>query len=177
MQVLRDLRQLLHPKEFRIPAPVLPPDLAEAVRILERTLSAVPRQAEAAPQGIDGETLAAVGTGLWRLRRRMLEPGTDRPLDEMRRAYRHLESVLDALEQVDVKIYDHTGDVVPKGGVLKLDIIAFQPTAGVQRETVIETVRPTIYYQGRMLQMGQVIVGTPESLDSSTEGASGGSVS
>jgi hypothetical protein len=33
---------------------------------------------------------------------------------------------------------------------------------GFECEKVIETIKPSIHYKGQMIQMGQVIVGTPE---------------
>jgi hypothetical protein len=90
----------------------------------------------------------------------MLEPGTDRPLDEMRRAYRHLESVMDVAREAGLEIQDHTGAPFHSG--MALQVLAFQPTPGVQREKVEETIKPTIYLNGTMIQMGEVIVATPE---------------
>src|SRR5205823_4748853 len=106
---------------------------------------------------------ADVGTGLWRLRQKMVQPGTDRPLDEMRRAYRHLESIWDALVQAGVEILDHTGALFDSG--MSLRVIAFQPTPGLGHEKVIETIKPTIYYAGQPIQVGEVIVETPDILE------------
>jgi hypothetical protein len=104
---------------------------------------------------------ADVGTNVWRLRRTMLEPGTDAPRDEMRRAYRHLESIWHALTESGIEIQDHTGMQVPENGILGLKILAFQPADGILCETVIETVKPSIYCKERYVQVGEVIVGTP----------------
>jgi hypothetical protein len=87
----------------------------------------------------------------------------------MRRAYRHLESTWDALAQAGVQIRDHTGEPVPEGGIYALKTIAFQPTPGLSRETAIETIKPTIYYKDQMIQMGEVIIGTPEQPGNPTE--------
>lgn len=104
--------------------------------------------------------IANVGTGLWRMRQKMLQPGKDELSEEMRRVYRHFESVWDAVIQAGVEIQDHTDDLYGSGTTLR--VIAFQPTAGVEREVVAETLKPTIYFRGRMVQMGEVIVATPE---------------
>jgi hypothetical protein len=90
----------------------------------------------------------------------MVEPGTDRPLEEMRRAFRHLESLTDVVRGAGLEIQDHTG--APYHAGMALQVLAFQPTPGVQRERVGETVKPTIYHNGTMIQMGEVIVATPE---------------
>jgi hypothetical protein len=104
--------------------------------------------------------VADIGTGLWRMRQKMVKPGTDEPLEEMRRVYRHFESVWDSIVQAGADIQDHTDDLYSSGTSLR--VIAFQPTADIERETVTETLKPTIYFRGRLIQMGEVIVATPE---------------
>jgi len=68
----------------------------------------------------------------------------------------------DALAQAGVEIYDHTGEVVPDGGDYGLKVLARQPTPGVRREIVLETIRPSIRYQKRTIQMGEVVVAKPD---------------
>ena len=104
--------------------------------------------------------LADVGTSMWRLRQKMLHPGTERPFEEMRRAYRHLQSIWDAFTQANIEIQDHTNELFDSG--MSLKAITFQPMAGIGREMVIETIKPSIYFKGKMIQIGEVIVGTPE---------------
>jgi hypothetical protein len=163
MRVLTSLRQLKYPKEFRI-CPVVWP--VEIVSVIEQLLqrpepSSLPTQVIELPKE-QMRFLADVGTGLWRLRQKMVDPSTNRPLEEMRRAFRHLESVWDALTQAGVEILDHTGDPYDSG--LSIKVIAFQPTAGMVREKVVETIKPTVYFKGQPIQMGEVIVATPESV-------------
>ncbi len=104
--------------------------------------------------------LADVATELWRLRERMLQPGTDQPLAEMRRAYRSFESAWDTLMEAGISIEEHTGSSFIAG--MSLRVLAFQPTPGITRETVIQTLRPSVYYEQQLIQEGEVIVGTPE---------------
>jgi hypothetical protein len=103
--------------------------------------------------------LAKVATGVWRLRQRFLEPGSDRPREELRRPYRDVEALWDTLTEAGLEILDHTGKPYEPGESLK--VIAFQPAPGLDRERVVETVKPTVYLGGEWLQMGEVIVGTP----------------
>jgi hypothetical protein len=104
--------------------------------------------------------VAEIGTGLWRMRQKLVKPGTDEPIEEMRRVYRHFESVWDSIVQAGAEIQDHTHNLYGSGTTLR--VIAFQPTVGVDREIVTETLKPTIYFKGRLIQMGEVIVATPE---------------
>lgn len=165
------LRQLRYPAPFRIAEPPWPEGWEEALaRALAAPPPPAPRDATTppahatvapeVPPAPDPRWLADLGTGLWRLRQRMIEPGTDRPLDEMRRAFRHMESLLDVTREAGLEIQDHTG--APYHSGMTLVVLAFQPTPGVLRDKVDETIKPTIYHNGTMIQVGEVIVATPE---------------
>lgn len=157
------LRQFRHPREFRIAPPAFTAaDVAMLEELAEALRTPPPAPADSAtvvkpviPPGF----LNGVATNLWRLRQKMVEPGTDHPLEEMRRAFRHLQSAWDVLADAGVEIQDHTGATFDIGQ--SLHVIAFQPTPGLTGEQVIETIKPSVYYGGRMVQMGEVIVGTP----------------
>jgi hypothetical protein len=159
------LRQLRYPAPFRIAPPAVQADLRAGLEDLvarERARAPLPKPVESddSSPGPDPESLAAAATGLWRLRMRMMQKGTDQPLPEMRRAFRHLQSTWDALAGAGVEIQDHDGMPFDTGQTLS--VLAFQPGAGLDRERVIETVRPTVYLRGRCIQIGEVIVGTPD---------------
>jgi len=104
------------------------------------------------------ELLADIVTGLWRLRRRV-PAGADASGDQTRRIRRDLEALWDRLTEAGLEVRDHTGEAYDPGKSLR--VLAFQPTADVQREQVIETLKPTIYCRTQPLQLGEVIVGTP----------------
>lgn len=106
------------------------------------------------------QMIAGVGTGLWRMRQKMLDSETKEPLEEMRRVFRHFESVWDAFIQAGVEIQDHTNEVYDSG--LALRVIAFQPTPGIEREIITETIRPSIYFRKTPVQIGEVVVATPD---------------
>ncbi|MBI5576678.1 MAG: hypothetical protein HY896_10005 [Deltaproteobacteria bacterium] len=165
-----ELRQLYHPKEFQIPTVEWPADLIGAMERLSRGMldsqskgiQGVENHSDDAARRDEYRLFAEIGTGLWRLKRRMVHPQTGRPQEEMKRAFRHLESVWDTLVQAGFEIRDHTGDTMPEGGIYGLKVIAFQPAAGISRDVVIETVKPSVFRMNKMIQMGEVIVGTPE---------------
>jgi len=111
------------------------------------------------------DLLAEVGTGLWRLRLKMLSPGTKEPSEENRRSFKQLESILDTVREAGLQIRDHTGEAVPRGGVYTLKALAYEPTSGLATDRVTETIKPTIYFKDRLIQVGEVIIGTPEASD------------
>ncbi|MGA2032915.1 MAG: hypothetical protein ABSG68_11695 [Thermoguttaceae bacterium] len=161
------LRQWRFHSEFRIEPPIYPREfqtiLNELIRASESPTSASGQPStEHANSRVLARFLAEVGTNLWRLRLKMLQPGTDQPLEDMRRPYRHVQSMWDTLTQEGVDIHDHTGEIVPEGGVYGLKVLASQPTPGVGREMVLETIRPTIRYRKQTIQMGEVILAKPD---------------
>jgi len=158
--LLRNVRQWRYPREFRIEAPAWDDEIQPQLQCLIDALSTpLPP-----PVVFDEETyarvLADVATELWRLRDKMLQPGTDQPLAEMRRAYRSFESAWDALAEAGITMEEHTNSPFVAG--MSLRVLAFQPTSGIAREMVIQTLRPSVYYKQQLIQAGEVIVGTPD---------------
>jgi hypothetical protein len=162
MSTINNIRQRLQPREFRIEAFDLPDDLFDTLKKIAQY------EPPAAAPDPDAEHrsrfLADMATGVWRLRQKMLDPGTQRPKEQFRREYRHLESIWDVLTQAGVEIQDHTGQLFDAGQAIK--VLERVPTPNVKRERVHETVKPTIYYKGKQIQMGEVFVETP--MDSAT---------
>lgn len=166
MALLAGLRQQMFPRELRIPPPAWTSELLDALRGIASGGSESDGAGPSTDEGPREEErmafLADLGTGLWRLRQKLIDPESGQPPEELRRAFRHLESVWDALSQQGVRIQDHTGDPVPERGAYGLEALAYEETPGVTRDTVVETVRPSIFYRDRMIQMGQVIVAAPQ---------------
>lgn len=106
------------------------------------------------------KALAVIATNVWRAKGKMVDPDTGEALDEMKRPYRHVEAIIDALKQIDVEITDPVGRTYDVGMALK--VVATEPTPGLSKDTIKETIRPTVLWQGRFLQVGEVIVGTPQ---------------
>jgi hypothetical protein len=108
-----------------------------------------------------------IGCAAWKLRQKVFNQETGEPNEELRPLARHVSVICDRLSELGLQIQDHTGDSFDSGQ--SLEVLAFQPTDGITGETVLETVRPTIYFSGRRILMGQVIVGTPAT-DPSSQG-------
>jgi len=79
--------------------------------------------------------------------------------EEMKRVYRHVEAALENLREMGIEVKDHTGEAFDYGQSLK--VITTQPIQGITRETVIETIKPTIYFQEHLIQTGEVVIATP----------------
>jgi len=157
-----NLRQFLnYGKEFRIDAPRWI-NLSERITIEDIASLMQTPQPSTEIVSVDEKELTnlttEMGTTYWRLQRRL--PTHGEIPQEMKRVARDLESMGDSLKQAGIEIKDHTGDKYD--GHMTLRVIAFQPTAGISREVITETIKPTIYRNNVMVQMGEVIVAVPE---------------
>lgn len=103
--------------------------------------------------------LASIATNAWKAQNRLVDPKTGEPHEETKRIHRHIESILDSLGQIQVQVKDHTGEVFDYG--LPLTVVTTQPTRGIDRERVIETIKPTVYWKQQMIQAGEVVIVTP----------------
>jgi hypothetical protein len=156
-------------KQVRFPE--LPVDEAlTALRRLEATLreeqqavAAVPETPTPAPQADDSEGLAnafgGLATQIWRAMGKTIDPATGEPREDMKRVHRHVEGALDVLKQMGLTINDWVNQPYDAG--LPVKVLTFQPSPGVSRDTILETVRPTVMWKDRLVQLGEVVVGTP----------------
>jgi hypothetical protein len=123
--------------------------------------SALPQRIEFAfdPAFFVDPFLVDLGCATWRLHQKMFDADTGEARDEFRQLARHVATIRDRLSELGLQIQDHTGKPYDSGQ--SLEVLAFQPTDGIPSETVIETVRPTLYLRDQRILKGQVIVGTP----------------
>ena len=107
--------------------------------------------------------LADIATNLWRAKKKNVEDSDDIS-DELRKVLRHYGASWNLLTNSGFEICDHTNEAYPEGSPLK--VIAFQPMAGYGSLTVAETIKPTIYFNDKKIQEGEVIVAMPIKDDS-----------
>jgi hypothetical protein len=96
----------------------------------------------------------------WALQKKSCDPISSERKEEFRGIARHIDHLSECLEEIGIRIQSHTNEVFDSGQ--SLEVIAFQPTPGITQEIVVETVRPTVYIKDNRIQMGQVIVATPD---------------
>lgn len=154
--MLKNIRQLRYPREFRI-GDYPYPSITDLIKVCGQNKNN--GNVEKVQFGDMGHFITDLATNLWRLKQKMLQPGINEPLDQMKRAYRHLESAWDSMLSAGIEVHDHTGIAYDTG--LALKVVAFQPMEGLKRETVLETIKPTVCFRGVQLQMGSVVVGRP----------------
>ena len=157
------------PEEFNIPAPQWP----DRQKLIDEVTTRIKALLNTKDEGVDGtrhavpvhvvKGMADIATNVWKAKVKMLDSASGEVRDEMKRVYRHIESVLDSLHEMGVEVKDHTGDAFDYG--LPLKVVTTQPTQGITRESVLETIKPTIYWQQQIIQMGEVVIATPASTE------------
>lgn len=125
----------------------VPSETAGAYRVVE----VVP------PAVIKG--LAAIANSYFRAKKKMLDPTTGEPHEVMNRVYKDLERIYRHLEEMGFKIQDHTGDTYDDGQPMK--VITSNPRSDATRKYVLETLTPTIYWNDRIIQYGEIEIATP----------------
>lgn len=164
VDIYGSLRQWRYSRPFRIPRPPSYATLLEQGLALATSAGAqasTGSDANERTQDPDSErVLVRLSVGLWRLRTQLVDAGTGQPFEGTRRAYRHLQSLWSTLEEAGVEIRDHTGEPFDAG--MSLSVVAYEPTPGIVREVVKETIKPTVYLRDRRVQRGEVIVSTPQ---------------
>jgi hypothetical protein len=164
-RIREEMRQRRQHREFRIAEPVW--DAAQQARLdhVIAELTAATTHADAEPPvttTLEDKALADAATNLWSALG-SLDKAEGRPPREVRRAGRYLRNVRDTLADAGLVIRDHTGEAFHPGR--SLEVLAYVDEAGLERETVLETVRPSITLGDRRIQMGQVIVGCPAAVN------------
>lgn len=168
-----------HKVNLRIPEPEYPdlgPIIGEFLREQGMLPSDLERPARAEepvrpihvvlpPQFV--KMMIAVATNAWQLKTRMTEGEGGEIKEEFKRLYRHVEAIFDSFVPLGLEVKDRTGEAFDYG--LPEKVITSHPTPGITKERVIETKKPTIYFRGKILQAGEVVIATPESPSSSTQ--------
>lgn len=155
------MRQRMHPPEFRIGQPLWTREMMDELGEALRRVAVETKAASAAPP-FDERKIVAIGTKVWRLRNEILKQADGPQAAGLRYATTYLHALWEQLTDAGIEIRDHTGEAVPRTGVYMLKVVAHQPMDGLGRQRVIETLKPTIYFNEQVLQVGEVIVGTPK---------------
>jgi hypothetical protein len=151
------------PRELQLPKMVDVPSLTALKRSFNELHDKVARlhhRQEHPPATAPQEkAVATVATNAWRAKVKMVDGETGEAKQEMQRVYRHIEAIFESLKGIGVETIDPTGRAYDSGMALK--VVSFEQTPGLSKEEIKETIKPSVSWQGRLIQMGEVIVGTP----------------
>lgn len=117
------------------------------------------RQIETPPDNL--KTLISIATNVWRAKTKILHPAGSEVRDDMRRVDRHIEAIYRNLAEVGIAIRDHTGDVYDEGQPMR--VVASKPTPGLDKKHVSETLLPSIFWNNRLVQNGEIEIATADS--------------
>lgn len=156
----KPINQFIYPKEFRILPMEMPFEELKQLEELIKNLSKSEAQTgeTIVTQELNKDFLAEVSVGAWRLKKKMTDPKSGEPLNEMSRAYRHLDSIFITLKNEGIEIQDHDGQPFDPG--LSLKVLTYQPLPNIDKEYVYDTIKPSVYLNGDRILMGEVIVAT-----------------
>jgi hypothetical protein len=166
LTLMDDFRQLFFYPEFRIGRPVslaaetVGPDSGGTSHPKTR-LEGVSCTASGGDSADIDAVLAEIAIGLWDIARK-LRPEEGHSLDRKQRLiYRRATKGIETLARIQVTIDDPTGKRYMQGSEGFMKPIELQPTAGITREIVTETVVPIIYREERIIRRGEVFVAVP----------------
>jgi len=111
------------------------------------------------------ESLIAIITYIWRIQDRVIdrhtqEPKDSLPAEEVKKLSKYTEQIIDKLKTMGFEIKDRVGEQFDYG--LPENVVATKPQPGLAHETVIETLMPTVYFQNKTIQRGEIVIATPE---------------
>jgi hypothetical protein len=103
--------------------------------------------------------LVTIANHAWKAASRSSNPDSFDSASDLRRVQRSLTGIMEALNEIGLEVRNHTGDTFDYG--LPLKVITAQPTQGIEKEVIIETLRPTLFWNNNIVQMGEVIIASP----------------
>lgn len=103
--------------------------------------------------------LVAVATNAWRARNELRNAQVGQFSEEMKQFEGYIEAIYQSLGEFGIVVHDHTGNEYDE--TQPLVVVNTIPTAGLDTMRVYETLLPSVYWNNRLLQSGEVNVATP----------------
>jgi hypothetical protein len=147
-----------------IPSPEWPKETELGEALAPVLATAAPSKKVQIPAEVEAvhsflRTLVSVATNAWRAKEKMKDPETGEIRDELKRVDRHVEAIIRNLAELGVVIRDHTGDTYDEGQPMK--VIGSKPTPDLTAKRVSETLLPSVFWNERLVQNGEVEIATP----------------
>lgn len=165
---LAEIRQWGFPREFRIaagggnvPTAAIGPVIQALQTAVEQLSNPEAQRRLQDPRSIDDDAfMADLATRLWRIREAMRQPNSEEPVAGAERSHRHVDRFFSRLEEdYHIRVEDKTGDPYDVG--MNMLVVTSEPTDGVTREFIKETLLPAVYRGNRLIQQANVIVAAP----------------
>lgn len=155
-------------------------DLTEIVSSIVANKTAPRKEQATAAAEVSADHLGAlvsIANNFWRARKRMSDAGDGEVREDMKRIHDRIEAIRRSLGEVGIVIRyhqevrdesqpktgivirDHTGDAYDEGQPMK--VVASKPKPGLDKERVCETLLPSIFWNNRLVQNGEIVTETP----------------
>ena len=106
----------------------------------------------------------------WRAERRMKDRATGEVRDEYRLVYRNIAGIQESLSAMGFHVKDREGEAYDYG--LPEKVVAAEKRAGLSREIVTETIRPSVFFRDQLVREGEIIIAVPDDAAPSSPGQS-----
>lgn len=127
--------------------------------LLEAIKSTPVEKIEQTTLGKESKFLSELATNVWRMQQKMIDIETGERKEEYKYVFRYVESIYDALTEFGVEIKSHTGQKYDDG--LGVTVVTSEVRSDLNRREIIETLKPTVRFKNKFLQIGEVVVGIP----------------
>lgn len=148
------------------------PGEKQTLQAVALVMAAKPTRKEQVPVEADVptdylKTLVSIATNAWRAKTKMVDTITGEVRKEMKRVDRHIEAIYRSLADAGIVIRDHTGEAYDEGQPMK--VVASKPTPGLGKKQVSETLLPSIFWNNRLVQNGEIEIATPAAPNTTAE--------
>lgn len=107
-----------------------------------------------------GEPLPGLAVEVWRLRGRLGRLGELLQAKELRPVEAAVARMEELLRAASVELEDPAGRPFREGE--PVEVLLFEPSPGLERPMVLQTVKPGVRVGGRLVRRPEVVVGTPQ---------------
>ena len=126
-------------------------------------------------KGFSSSDIASLATCAWRIKKRLLDKKTYEPVASIdsfivKKELRDLEEIAEILNRYGINIVDRTHQPFHNG--LPEKVVLAKPLPNLQKENVVETFHPTIFWNDCLIQRGEVSIEVPENPSAEKEVAS-----
>jgi len=149
-------------------------DLVSRILVSKTT----PHNDQAPPDTDYLRAVVSIANNFWRAKKRMLDVSSGEVREDMKRIHRDVEAIRRSMvgvgvairyhrdddfpegePRIRITIRDHTGDAYDEGQPMK--VVASKPTPGLDKKRVSETLLPSIFWNDRLVQNGEIEIEIP----------------
>lgn len=136
------------------------PDWPKEMSALQRLAAAEVTGANQEFQNKAAASFCDIIIHAWRMQRRMTDRATKEVKEEHKAMHRSVAGIQETLTAMGFTVRDREGDFYDYG--LPEKVVAAEKRAGISREMVVETIRPSVFFGDQLLKPGEIVIAVPE---------------